>query len=94
MRNRERAFGARLRRGVVIVLGVFGGFAAIDAILLFLFLLLWTVFVAMPSPYIGLLMFVALPFIAIIGGALAWTAYTVWNDRAPESPSDRHHAAV
>jgi hypothetical protein len=94
MRNRERAFGERLLRAVVIGFGVLGGFAAFDAILLFLVLLLSAKFVAAPNPYIGLVMFVALPIAAIVGGAIAWTAYTVWNDRAPESPADGHQAAV
>ena len=94
MRNREPAFGERLRRAVVISLGVLGVFAAFDAILLFVVLLLSAIFVAAPNPYIGLVMFVALPIVAIVGGAIAWTAYTVWNDRAPESPADGHQAAV
>ena len=94
MRNRERAFGERLWRAVVIGLGVLGGFAAFDAILLFLVLLLSAKFVAAPNPYFGLVMFVALPIAAIVGGAIAWTAYTVSNDRAPKSPADGQRATV
>ena len=94
MRNRERAFGERLWRAVVIAFGVLGGFAAFDAILLFFVLLLSAKFVASPNPYIGLVMFVALPIAAIVGGAIAWTAYTVWNDRSLKSPTDGHQAPV
>ena len=94
MGNRERAFGERFWRTVVIVLAVLGGFAVLDAIILFAVLLLAAVFIAAPSPYIGLLMFVALPLAAIVGGAMAWMAYTVLNDRAQESPADGQHTAV
>jgi predicted membrane metal-binding protein len=94
MRHRERAFGERLWRAVVIGLGVLGGFAAFDAILLFFVLLLSATFVAAPNPYLGLVVFVALPIAAIVGGAIAWTAYTVCHDRARESPAEGHQAAV
>ena len=94
MGNRERAFGERFWRTVVIVLAVLGGFAVLDAIVLFAVLLLGAVFIATPSPYIGLLMFVALPLAAIVGGAVAWMAYTVVNDRAQGSPADGQHTAV
>jgi hypothetical protein len=93
MRNRERAFGERLWRAVVISLGVLGGFAAFDAILLF-FVLLTATFIAEFNLYIGLVVFVALPIAAIVGGAIAWTAYTALQDPASASPHDGHHAAV
>jgi hypothetical protein len=94
MGNRERAFGERFWRTVVIVLAVLGGFAVLDAIVLFAVLLLAAVFIAAPGPYIGLLMFVALLLAAIVGGAMAWMAYTLLNDRALASPADQHHTTV
>ena len=92
MRDRERACGKRFWRAVGIGLAVLGGFVAFDAILLFLVLLLSAMFIAAPSPYIGLVMFVALPIAAIVGGVIAWTAYSVCTDRASESPADGHQA--
>ena len=93
MGNRERAFGERFWRTIVIVLAVLGGFAVLDAIVLFAVLLLAAVFIAAPGPYIGMLMFVALPLAAIVGGVIAWMAYTVLNDPAQGSSADRHHTA-
>jgi hypothetical protein len=95
MRNRERAFGERLWRAVVISLGVLGGFAAIDAIVAFFFLAGLVIVFGAPNPYIGLLMFVALPVIGAVGGAVAWTAYRVVNRHTPDSQAaDPHRVAA
>ena len=95
MRNRERAFGERLWRAVVISLGVLGGFAAIDAVLAFFFLVGSVIVFGAPNPYIGLLMFVALPVIGVVGGAVAWTAYRVLTRHTPDSQAaDPHRVAA
>jgi predicted membrane metal-binding protein len=85
MRNRERSFGKRLGRGLILIGGLLGALAAVDALLLFSVLLLAAIFIDVPNPYIGLVIFLGLPFTAVFGGALAWTAYTVLMDGAPES---------
>jgi uncharacterized membrane protein len=94
MRNRERAFGERLWRAAVIAFGMLGAFAAIDAILFFFFLVGAVIVFAPPSPYIGLLMFVALPAAAVVGAAVAWTAYQVLTRRTLQSQADKHHVAA
>jgi membrane-bound ClpP family serine protease len=95
MWNRERAFGQRLWRAIVISFGVLGGFAAIDAILGFLVLVGAAIAFGLPNPYIGLLMFVALPVIAAVGGAVAWTAYLIVKRRTPQSQAaDPHRVAA
>jgi hypothetical protein len=94
MRNPERSIGHRFSRRMVIVLGVLSGFAAFDAILLFLLLLLAGVFVQAPNPYIGILAFVALPIVAIVGGTFAWMAFMVLQEGPPASTGDTRHAHV
>jgi len=88
MRTHQRSLRERLGRGFFIVLGLLGGLALVDAVLMFLVLLLAAIFIDVPAPYVGLLMFIVLPLVAVIGGALAWTGYSVLIDRAPE-PEDR-----
>jgi membrane protein implicated in regulation of membrane protease activity len=75
----------------VITAGILGGFAAIDAIFLFLFLVGAAFFVGL-NPYIGLVMFVVLPVITVLGGATAWTAYCSLKHRTPRSQAT--HQAV
>jgi hypothetical protein len=94
MRNRERAFGERLWRATVVGFGLLGAFAAIDAILFFFFLVGAAIVFEPPSPYIGLLMFVVLPVAAVIGAAVAWTAYQLLTRRTLQSPADKHHVAA
>ena len=93
MRNHERAFGERLWRAAVIAFGILGAFAAIDAILFF-FVLVGAAIVFEPSPYLGLLMFVALPAAAVVGAAVAWTAYQVLTRRTQQSQAEEHHVAA
>lgn len=76
----RRGFG----RGVLVVLGVLGGFVAFDALLLFIFFALSALFIEQTGPYFGLVTWVALPFCAVAGAAIAWTAYLVLHDVAPE----------
>jgi hypothetical protein len=94
MQNSERPRGKRLWRVTLIVLGLLGGLAVFDAVLLFLVLLLSAIVIAPLSPYIGLLMLVALPLAAIAGGAIAWTAYVLLNDRAAGHGPDEQHLPV
>jgi drug/metabolite transporter (DMT)-like permease len=91
--NRERAFGERLWRAAVITAGILGGFAAIDAIFLFLFLVGAAFFVDAPNPYIGLVMLVILPVITVLGGGTAWAAYSVLKRRTPR-PQAEHQAVA
>jgi hypothetical protein len=92
--NRERAFGERLWRAVVMTAGILGGFAAIDAIFLFLFLVGAAFIFDAPNPYIGLVMFVVLPAITVLGGGSAWAAYCSLRRRPPRSQADPHQAAA
>jgi uncharacterized membrane protein HdeD (DUF308 family) len=91
--NRERAFGERLWRAVVITAGILGGFAAIDAIFLFLFLVGAALFADL-NPYVGLVMFVLLPAITVLGGGTAWAAYCSLKRRTPRSQADPHQAVA
>jgi positive regulator of sigma E activity len=94
MRNSDRFRGRRLWRVTLVVLGLLGGLAVFDAVLLFLVLLLSAIVIAPLSPYIGMLMLVALPLAAVAGGAIAWTAYTLLNDRATGRGPDERHLPV
>lgn len=94
MQNSQRPRGTRLWRLVLVALGLLGGLAVLDAILLFLVLLLSAIVIAPLSPYIGLVMLVALPLAAIAGGAIAWAAYTLLNDRAAGDGPGEHHLPV
>lgn len=90
MRNRVRSIGEHLGRPLIIIIGVLGGIAALDAVLVFLFLLVGPLFAAVQNPYIGL-MVVALPVVALIGGTVAWAAYLVLQDGAPVSEAEQGH---
>ena len=89
MRNRDRSSRRRFGRTLILVIGVLGGFAALDAILLVPILLL-----AVPNPYVGLLTLVALPLVAVGGGALAWTAFTLLTEAAGDVEADGHEVQV
>ena len=90
MRNRERFWRTRVGRGLILTFGVAGGMLAFDAILLFLFFLLAALVIAPPNPYVGLLMFVGVPIVVVLGTTLAWTAYRVLKERAPEAEVQGH----
>jgi len=94
MRNGKRSFGTRVGRALIIIVGLLGASAAVDAILLFVCLPFFAIFLGLSNPYLGLLLFVALPFVTILGGAVAWTAYVVLTDRAPTSEAGGHHIHV
>jgi hypothetical protein len=89
MRNHARPRGERFGRAVTIGLGALG---ALDALALFVFLLVAATFVAPLGPYIGILLFVVVPSIMVIGGALAWAGYEAWMER-PEELYTAHEAA-
>lgn len=81
MWNGERPLASRLGRTLITVVGVLGAFAVLDALLIFLALLIIPVFGGSQNPYIGLLLVVVLPVAAILGGALAWTAYAILSEQ-------------
>lgn len=57
-------------RTMVVIVGILGALAALDALVLFVVLLLTG-----PAPYVGLLMFVAVPVAIAVGLALLWAAF-------------------
>jgi hypothetical protein len=94
MWSRQRSVGTRVGRGLILTVGVLGGLVAFDAILLFLVLLAAALVIAPPNPYIGLFMFVGVPILVVLGTALAWIAYRVLRDRAPEADGEGHEVHV
>lgn len=92
MRNQERSFGERVGRGVIIGIGALGALAAFDALLLFFFLLFAAMLVAPPGPYIGIVMFIAVPLTVAIGSALAWAGYIAYMEPVQERDGDAHRA--
>ena len=86
--TRERRLGERLWRAVVITAGVLGGFAAIDAAFLFMFLVGAAFFVDAPNPYIGLVMLIILPVIMVFGGGTAWGAYRILRHHTVQPEAD------
>ncbi len=66
-------------RWVVICAGVLGLLLAIDAFAVFLFLLLATVLGGgAPNPYAGIVVYLLLPLLVLIGLGGAWGAYEYW----------------
>ncbi len=92
MRNQTRPLGERVGRAIIIGIGAVGALAAFDALLLFFFLLFAALFVAPPSPYIGLVMFIGVPLTVVIGGALAWAGYQAYMERAEDPHANGHPA--
>ena len=93
MRNHARPRGERFGRAVTIGLGALGALATLDALALFVFLLVAATFGAPLGPYVGILLFVVVPSIMGIGGALAWAGYEAWRER-PEERHTAHEAAA
>lgn len=94
MRSRHRSPGARVGRGLILTIGVLGGLVAFDAILLFLVLLAVVLVIGPPKPYIGLFLLVGVPILVVLGAALAWIAYRILRDRAPEAEGAGHEVRV
>lgn len=95
MRTHERSFTGRLGRGLLLISGVMGGLALVDAVLLFFFfLVLVPRSAATPNPYLGFVLFVALPMLAVVGAALAAIAYMVSSDGEPQPSGDEHHIGM
>jgi hypothetical protein len=91
MRNRDRSVVVGVGRALLLVAGIIGAFAAVDATFLFVYFLIAGILIEAPGPYTGLLMLVVLPAVAVLGIALAWTAYVMLHDVA--SPrGDRREA--
>jgi hypothetical protein len=74
MRNSERRVGERVGRALVIGVGGLAALGAFDAFVFFVVLILASLFVGPPGPYIGLL-FVALPVLVLVGVLIAWVAW-------------------
>ena len=94
MGNRERPIGKRVARALILTVGVLGGLMAVDAVLLFLVLLLAPVFIAPANAYIGLVLFVVVPILAGLGGVLAWSAYALLKERTPDVAHHGHQVRV
>jgi hypothetical protein len=95
MRTHERSFTGRLGRGLWLISGVMGGLALLDAVLLFLFfLVLVPTSAATAHPYIGFVLFVALPVLAVVGATLAAIAYMLSSDGESSPSSDEHHVGT
>ena len=91
MRNRDRSVVVSVGRALLLVAGIIGAFAAVDATFLFVYFLIAGILIEAPGPYTGLLLLVVLPAVAVLGIALAWTAYVMLHDVS--SPSgDRREA--
>ena len=68
-----------LRWGVICA-GILGALLAIDAFAVFLFLMLSTVLSGgAPNPYAGLVVYLLLPILVVIGLGAAWGAYEFLN---------------
>jgi hypothetical protein len=76
-------------RAFLIVMGVVGALAALDAVVLF-----FIVLVAGYTPYGGLLTALALPAVAIGGVVVAWTAVTLLRTGADEVQGDDREVHV
>jgi len=73
-------------RWLVACAGLLGLMLAIDAFAVFLFLLLATVVSGgPPNPYAGIVAYVLLPMLVLIGLGAAWGAYTFWKAAAPQA---------
>ena len=91
MRNQEHSVIAGLGRSLLLVVGVLGAFAAVDAVVLFVYFLVAAILIEAPGPYAGLLMLVVLPGVAAIGVALAWTAYVLVHQASPRDEGREVH---
>lgn len=87
----QRTISGFLRWGVICG-GVLGMLLAIDAFAVFLFLLLATVLSGgPPNPYAGLVVYLLLPLLIVIGLGAAWGAYEFWRASLAH---DRERAAI
>lgn len=74
----QRAWSGLLR-WMVVCGGILGLLLAIDAFAVFLFLMLATVLSGgPPNPYAGLVVYLLLPALVLIGLGAAWGAYEFW----------------
>lgn len=95
MRTHERSFTARLGQGLLLISGLMGGLALVDAVLLFFFFLVLVPTSAVtPNPYLGFVLFIALPVLAVVGFTLAAMAYIVSSDGEPSPSGDKHQLGM
>ena len=91
MRNRDRSVVVSVGRALLLVAGIIGAFAAVDATFLFVYFLIAGVLIEAPGPYAGLLILVVLPAVAVLGIALAWAVDVMLHDVS--SPRDQGREA-
>lgn len=84
MWKRERSLGALVGRIFLLIVGVGSGLFALDALVVLVFLALGALFGHRLNPYIGLLMFVALPAAVAAGATIAYSAYLVLKSGASQ----------
>lgn len=94
MRNRHHRLATRFGRGLIFSIGVLGGFAAVDAALLVFFFLLLALFVEPANPYVGLVLIIGLPIVGLVGGGVAWGAYTLLSEHTAPADAGEHHVHV
>jgi hypothetical protein len=75
--------------------GVLGLLLAVDALVVFMFLLLAALAGGSPmNPYAGIVAFLVIPALAAIGLGAAWGAYAAWRATAPMPPEARAVSAA
>jgi hypothetical protein len=94
MRKRQRSIGALIGRALLLVVGVVGGLAALDASVVFVFLAMGALLGHRLNPYIGLFMFIAVPAMIAAGAALAYSAYRLMTSRESAPDEDAHEVRV
>lgn len=79
--------GSGVIRVAIACAGLLGLLLAIDALVIFMFLLLAALAGGSPmNPYAGLVAFLVIPVLAAIGLGAAWAAYYAWRATAPAAP--------
>lgn len=87
--------GSTLVRLAIACAGLLGLLLAIDAFVIFLFLLLAALAGGSAmNPYAGVVAFLIIPLLAAIGLGAAWAAYLAWQATAPETREAQVSAVV
>jgi hypothetical protein len=80
--------GSGVLRFAIACAGLLGLLLAVDALVIFLFLLLAALAGGSPmNPYAGVVAFLVIPALAAIGLGAAWGAYHAWRATAPAQVS-------
>lgn len=75
---RSAPWWSGMARAVLAGAGLLGLFVALDALFLFVLLVVNTVIGGDLNPYAGLVLFVVVPVAVAVGAASAWIAYRLW----------------